>query len=64
MLAASPALAPWPGAFLLDAPVARGTDGGPVVEPSLEEFVIDDDTTAQGPLTYPPADAPTLPTPR
>ncbi|WP_237479467.1 alpha/beta hydrolase domain-containing protein [Lichenibacterium dinghuense] len=54
--AASPAVGPGPGAFLLDVPVARRPDGGPVVGPSLEEFVVDNDTTTSGPLTYPAAD--------
>ncbi len=54
--AASPAVGPGPGAFLLDVPVARRPDGGPVMGPNLEEFVIDNDTTTDGPLTYPAAD--------
>ena len=54
--AASPAVGPGPGAFLLDVPVARRPDGAPIVGPNLEEFVIDNDTTANGPLTYPAAD--------
>lgn len=54
--AASPAVGPGPGAFLLDVPVARRPDGGAIVGPNLEEFVIDNGTTTSGPLTYPAAD--------
>ena len=43
------------GSFVLDAPVAKNADGSPVTGPSLEEFVIDNDTTASGALTYPAA---------
>ena len=43
------------GPFVLDAPVAKNADGSPVIGPSLEEFVIDNDTTAAGALSYPAA---------
>jgi hypothetical protein len=43
------------GSFVLDAPVAKNADGSPITGPSLEEFVIDNDTTASGALTYPAA---------
>ena len=52
----SPAVGPSPGAFVLDVPVARAPDGGPVTGANLEEFVIDNDTTTTGPLTYRAAD--------
>ena len=53
---ASPAVDPGPGAFVLDVPVAHRPDGEPLTGPNLEEFVIDNDTTTTGPLTYPAAD--------
>ena len=43
------------GPFVLDAPIARNADGSDVVGPSLEEFVIDDDSTFVERLTYPAA---------
>jgi hypothetical protein len=43
------------GPFVLDAPVARNADGSPITGPSLEEFVIDNDKTTTGPLSYPAA---------
>ena len=43
------------GPFVLDVPVARNPDGSPLTGPSLEEFVIDNDTTISGALTYPAA---------
>ncbi|MBV9635613.1 MAG: hypothetical protein JO163_08505 [Methylobacteriaceae bacterium] len=43
------------GPFVLDVPVARNPDGSDIVGPSLEEFVIDDDTTSMGRLSYPAA---------
>ena len=36
-------------------PVATNRDGSPIVGPSLEELVIDNDTTLTGRLTYPAA---------
>ncbi|HYZ61416.1 MAG TPA: alpha/beta hydrolase domain-containing protein [Acetobacteraceae bacterium] len=44
------------GPFALEVPVARNPDGSDIVGPSLEEFVIDNDTTVTGPLSYPAAD--------
>ena len=43
------------GPFVLDAPVAKNADGSTLTGPSLEEFVIDNDTTASGALSYPAA---------
>jgi hypothetical protein len=43
------------GPFVLDVPVARNPDGSEITGLSLEEFVIDNDTTATGPLSYPAA---------
>ena len=36
------------GPFVLDAPVARNADGSDIVGPSLEEFVVDNDTMLSG----------------
>ena len=35
------------------APIAVNPDGSPVVGPALEEFVVDNDSTLTGALTYP-----------
>jgi hypothetical protein len=43
------------GPFVLDAPVAKNPDGSEITGSSLEEFVIDNDTTAKGQLSYPAA---------
>jgi hypothetical protein len=43
------------GPFVLDVPVAKNPDGSEITGPSLEEFVIDNDTTATGQLSYPAA---------
>jgi hypothetical protein len=48
-------VAPGGGRFTMTVPVARQSDGSPIVAPSLEEFVIDNTTTTTGPLTYPAA---------
>ncbi len=37
------------------APIAVHRDGSPIVGPALEEFVVDNDTTLTGALTYPAA---------
>ena len=37
------------------APVAVNPDGSPIVGPALEEFVVDNDSTLTGTLTYPAA---------
>jgi hypothetical protein len=39
----------------ITVPVARNRDGSSIAGPALEEFVIDNSTTASGPLTYPTA---------
>ena len=44
------------GPFTLEVPVAKNPDGSEIVGPSLEEFVVDGDTTSTGHLTYPAAD--------
>jgi hypothetical protein len=44
------------GRLTMTAPVATAPDGSPIVGLSLEEFVIDNATTATGVLTYPAAD--------
>jgi hypothetical protein len=41
--------------FTITAPIAVNPDGLPIVGPALEEFVIDDNQTMSGPLTYPAA---------
>ena len=45
-----------PGSYTIRVPVAKNADGSPIVGPSMEEFVVDDDKTMQGRLTYPAAD--------
>ncbi|HEY3458893.1 MAG TPA: alpha/beta hydrolase domain-containing protein [Bryobacteraceae bacterium] len=46
---------PGGGRFTITVPVAKNPDGSTVTGPALEEFVIDDDATFTGPLTYPAA---------
>jgi hypothetical protein len=41
--------------FAMKAPVAINPDGSPIIGPAMEEFVIDDDQTTIGRLTYPAA---------
>ena len=41
--------------FTMKAPIAVNADGSPIVGPAMEEFVIDDNQTMIGPLTYPAA---------
>src|SRR6185312_4813360 len=41
--------------FQVHVPVAKNSDGSPIVGPSMEEFVVDNATTKQGRLTYPAA---------
>jgi hypothetical protein len=43
------------GPFVLDVPVAKNPDGSDITGLSLEEFVIDNDATVTGPLSYPAA---------
>jgi len=43
------------GHFTIRVPVAKNPDGSPIVGPSLEEFVVDDNKTMRGRLTYPAA---------
>ena len=43
------------GRLNVTLPVAVNRDGSPIVGPSLEELVIDNDTTTTGRLTYPAA---------
>ncbi len=43
------------GNFTIKVPVAVNADGSPIVGPSMEEFVVDDDKTVKGDLTYPAA---------
>jgi len=43
------------GRYTIRVPVAKNADGSPIVGPSLEEFVVDDDKTMKGDLTYPAA---------
>ncbi|MCY4602398.1 MAG: alpha/beta hydrolase domain-containing protein [Acidobacteria bacterium] len=43
------------GRLNITLPVAVNADGSPIVGPSLEELVIDNDNTATGRLTYPAA---------
>ena len=46
---------PGGGRLTISVPVARHKNGDPFVGPSLEEFVIDNNTTKTAPLTYPAA---------
>jgi hypothetical protein len=41
--------------FTMKAPIAVNRDGSPIIGPAMEEFVIDDDRTTIGALTYPAA---------
>jgi hypothetical protein len=41
--------------FMMKAPIAVNLDGSPIVGPAMEEFVIDDNKTTGGHLTYPAA---------
>jgi hypothetical protein len=43
------------GSFTIRLPVAKNPDGSPIVGPSMEEFVVDDNKTMRGRLTYPAA---------
>ncbi len=50
------AMAPTSGNNInLTVPVAVNADGSSIVGPSMEEWVVDDDETMSGDLTYPPA---------
>ena len=44
--------APGNGRLTIRVPVAVNKDGSPIVGPSMEEFVVDDNQTITGPLTY------------
>jgi Alpha/beta hydrolase domain len=46
---------PGDGRFTIHVPVAANADGSPIVGLSMEEFVVDNDRTLAGRLTYPPA---------
>ena len=48
-------VASFPGALRTTVPIAKNLDGSPIVDPALEEFVIDNATTSTGSLTYPAA---------
>ena len=48
-------VAPGKGRLTIAVPVATNPDGSPITGPALEEFVIDDNTTLTGQLTYPAA---------
>jgi hypothetical protein len=48
-------VAPGGGRFTMTVPLAKNPNGSSIVGPSLEEFVIDNNTTMTGPLTYPAA---------
>jgi hypothetical protein len=41
--------------FTMKAPIAVNRDGSPIIGPSVEEFVVDDNRTTSGALTYPAA---------
>jgi hypothetical protein len=47
--------APGSSRFTIKAPIAVNPDGSPIIGPAMEEFVIDDNSTISGPLTYPAA---------
>lgn len=44
---------PGDGRLTMTVPVAKNSDGSSIVGPAMEEFVIDNDTTKEGTLTYP-----------
>ena len=44
---------PGDGRFTIRVPVAANADGSPIVGPAMEEFVVDNDRTLAGRLTYP-----------
>jgi hypothetical protein len=46
---------PGGGRLTMSAPIARNPDGSPIIGASLEEFVIDNNSTATASLTYPVA---------
>lgn len=50
-----PTVGPGRGRFTISVPVAKNPDGSNIVGPSLEEFVIDNNSTVTGSLTYPAA---------
>ncbi len=43
---------PGSGRFTITVPVAKNADGSAITGPALEEFVVDDNATVTGPLTY------------
>ena len=47
--------APGSNRFTLKAPIAVNPDGSPIIGPAMEEFVVDDNSTTTGALTYPAA---------
>src|SRR5215218_2121726 len=44
------------GPIKLDVPIAKNADGSSIVGPAMEEFIVDDDKTVKGQLTYPAAE--------
>ena len=50
-----PTAAPGNNRFTTKVPIAINRDGSPIVGPAMEEFVIDDNKTTRGALTYPAA---------
>ncbi len=46
---------PGGGRFTISVPVAKNPNGSQIIGPALEEFVIDNNTTMTGGLTYPAA---------
>jgi hypothetical protein len=46
---------PGDGRYTIHVPVAANADGSPIVGPAMEEFVVDNDRTMAGRLTYLPA---------
>jgi hypothetical protein len=48
-------VAPDGNRFTMKAPIAVNPDGSPIIGTAMEEFVVDDSTTTNGPLTYPAA---------
>jgi hypothetical protein len=47
---------PGGGPLVLTVPLAKNADGSPIVGPAMEEFIVDDNKTEKGLLTYPAAD--------
>ena len=47
---------PGGGPLVLAVPIAKNANGSPIVGPAMEEFIVDDNKTEKGLLTYPAAE--------